>query len=210
MSDRMTDERLSGIWGVLNNARTLASFQSLIGAARAHSRVVKDHIRPEPGERILDIGSGLAGIVPFLPEMDYLGVDIEPAYVEEATARFSPRARFLCTDALSLSADEIGTFNVVTARGFMHHLSDDKVNTLIDSIPGLLAPGGRFVTVDPARTSPQNPIARFMINQDRGRHIRQPEDYEALVGRRFETSVTVRTDLLRIPYTHAICEGFPL
>lgn len=53
----------------------------------------------------------------------------------------------------------------------------------------------------------QSSIARRLILRDRGQNIREPEGYAALARHSFEeVDVTVRHDLLHVPYTHCVME----
>jgi hypothetical protein len=64
-----------------------------------------------------------------------------------------------------------------------------------------------MVTIDPALTTPQHWMARLIIRNDRGRHVRSATEYELLVRPAFSKVVMeVRTDLLRLPYTHVIMQ----
>jgi hypothetical protein len=71
-----------------------------------------------------------------------------------------------------------------------------------------LGEGGRFVSVDPTLVPDQSRAARFIVSGDRGEHVRAPDGYRRLVEGVFhEVRDTVRSDLLRIPYTHCIVEA---
>jgi SAM-dependent methyltransferase len=55
---------------------------------------LSEHVRPVPGEKVLDIGCGPGDILENLPAVDYLGFDINLKYVEAAQERFGRRGRF--------------------------------------------------------------------------------------------------------------------
>ena len=75
---------------------------------------------------------------------------------------------------------------------------------LTDGISPSLAsrPDRLYPTLTPA----QSRTARLVILADRGRYVRNPAEYERLAAPVFEVETAVRSDLLRIPYTHCILE----
>jgi hypothetical protein len=48
----------------------------------------------------------------------------------------------------------------------------------------------------------------MVISGDRGQAVRRPDEYARLAGERFATvQAEVRSNLLRIPYTHCVIEA---
>jgi len=90
--------------------------------ADAHTQEVRfealSKIGPLENKYILDIGSGLGDLYKFFAarkiSVDYSGIDIVPAFIEEARKRF-PGAKFLCGDADTLNND----YDYVLASGVL-------------------------------------------------------------------------------------------
>ena len=81
---------------------------------------------------------------------------------------------------------------------------------LLELAAAVFEPGGRFVSIDPTTTDGQHPVARFLAARDRGRNVRTPEALAHLVSEVMtQVVLTVRTDLLRVPYSHAIVSAAP-
>ena len=94
------------------------------------------------------------------------------------------------------------------AIGVLHHLDDDTAVEVFGLASASLAPGGRFVSIDPTIVDGQSPIARFLASQDRGQNVRTPEQTAQLLEPYFDdVSIVVRHDLLRVPYSHVIAEA---
>ena len=55
-------------------------FQEAIGGNALRRKFVQSHVRAKPGDKIIDIGCGPAQILPWLPAVDYLGFDVNPAW----------------------------------------------------------------------------------------------------------------------------------
>jgi len=176
-----------------------------VGAEHGRSTLVREHVRPRPGARVLDLGCGPGELVRYLGNVEYVGVDINPDYVAYAKRVHGDRAEFRIGDAAELDPALRG-FDVVVAFGVLHHLDDAGVRKLFEGAADALEARGRLVTVDPTLTPAQSRTARLVILADRGRYVRNPAEYERLAAPLFEVETAVRSDLLRIPYTHCILE----
>ena len=74
--------------------------------------------------------------------------------------------------------------------GFYRLRASDELHAL----DGTLIPG-------------QSTIARNLVLRDRGQNIRTPEAYAGLARQAFtEVTCDIRTDMLRVPYTHCILQ----
>jgi SAM-dependent methyltransferase len=161
-----------------------------------------------PGMTVVDVGCGTAETLNFLPAgVHYHGFDLAAAYIETARERFGDRGTFRCADVTLIGPDELPQCDLAISFGVLHHLDDDDAKNLLDHLYTRLAPGGRLVTIDPAFDSTQSRLARAIIRRDRGQNVRTAKEYLSLMPQAFDRrEVTVRHDLLRIPYTHAIVE----
>ena len=181
--------------------------QRVLGGDSVHRHVVENHIRPRPGDRILDIGCGPAQILTHLADIEYVGVDLNPRYIASARNRFGHRGTFLCQSVSEMLVDQPHSFDRVIAHGLIHHLDDVEAGRLFEIAATALKPGGCFVTVDGCFVPGQSPVARLMLRNDRGKHVRSEDGYLALARRAFnDVRPTIRHDLLRSPYTHLILE----
>jgi SAM-dependent methyltransferase len=197
---------MSGVRGILSSPRVYELWSRVVGGERGRSAVVRDHVRPEPGARVLDLGCGPGELVPYLGPVRYVGVDVSEAYIARARDAFGDQADFRVGDATRLAGD-LRDFDVVLAFGVIHHLDDESAVRLLEGATGALRAGGRFVAVDPARIPEDGFAARLLVSWDRGDHVRAPAEYERLAESVFEeVRCEVRRDLLRLPYTHCVLE----
>lgn len=198
----------SGIRGILSNPAVYDFLQSALGAGRARNRLIRDHIRPAPGDRLLDIGCGTGELLNYLPaNVHYIGFDLSPDYINAARERYGDRGRFECSDVADFEPTNLFGVDLVLAIGVLHHLDDDQVKRLFQTAWNKLRPGGRFISLDGALLDGQSRIARALILRDRGQNIRSPNGYQALAASQFSAiTCTVRHDLLHVPYTHCILE----
>jgi SAM-dependent methyltransferase len=144
-------------------------------------------------------------MVPYLPGVDYVGVDASAAYIAAARARH-PGVRFFC-EPVGEHVASGERFDLAVASGVLHHLSDSEALGLLRLAEARLRPGGRLVTLDGCLVADQSPVARWLISLDRGHHVRSRDAHLQLVRQVFPgATATIRHDLLRVPYTHIITE----
>jgi cyclopropane fatty-acyl-phospholipid synthase-like methyltransferase len=182
-------------------------FGTLIGGPHRNAVLVEEYIRPKVGDRVLDIGCGPGTIIPYLPRVEYVGVDASREYVDAARAAFSDRATFICERVSTYRLTKIAYFDIVLAVGVLHHLGDEEALRLFRIAHAALRPGGRLVTLDGCIAKDQPRVARYLVSMDRGQHIRTREALERIASQVFSgIRVNIRHDLLRIPYTLSILE----
>ena len=181
-------------------------FQSLMGADRGRREFTELYIRPQPGQNVLDVGCGTSLILDYLPHANYWGFDISEEYIAFGRQRFGKRGQFFCKLLTPAELKNLPSFDIVLALGLLHHLDDDAAADLLALAHSALKPGGRLLTVDPTVVPKQNPIARFLVNRDRGQNVRVPEAYLQLVNRVFPHTRGAVTHRRWIPYTHWIME----
>jgi len=192
--------------GLLEHPRISGLFRRLVGRDTARSVYAREHQRLAPGQRVLDLGCGPADILQFLPAVEYVGYDINPAYIERARRRFGHRGEFHCS-AVTEDLPIAQRFDLVIAHGVLHHLDDVAAGSLFRIARRALRPGGRLVTFDGCFVEGQSALARLFLSLDRGRHVRSRDAYERLARAEFDPVRSfVRHDLIRIPYTHLIME----
>lgn len=181
--------------------------QNLLGGKKGRCHILNEYICAKDGDHILDIGCGTAEILAGLPDVRYFGFDSSQKYIEAATAKFGEKGNFRCEDVNSANLMGLPKFDIVLALGVLHHLDDGGAAKLLGLAKSALKNNGRVITVDPCLVAGQSKIARFIINRDRGKFVRNLEGYLDLVRPVFaQVDHVIRHDLIRIPYTHLILE----
>lgn len=189
---------------LLDKPALFDAYQAAVGANRAKQEFVANWVRPQSGDRVLDIGCGTGAVVPFLPDdVEITGIDIHPPYIEAARARFGSRGRFVLGDAADPESQLPHDFDVAYAFGVFHHLPDDAARRLVQGALEHLRPGGRFVSIDPTLVEGQGWLSRFIVTSDRGEYIRTPAQLAGLLAEH-DPVTEVRTDLLRIPFAQVL------
>jgi len=195
-----------GIRSLLSSPIYYSAFQSLMGARQGWKVFINEFVRPEEGISLLDLGCGPADIIDYLPSVDYWGFDISEYYIKHAAKKYGSRGNFVCRHLTDADLPSLPKFDIVVASGVLHHMDDDVAQSLMRLAHCALKPGGRLVSVDPCLAEGQNPIARFLIMQDRGRNVRTKISYDQLAATVFqERKITIRHKSW-IPYTHCFME----
>ena len=198
-------QKTTGLYRLTQISSVYEAFQQLLGGAKARKAVADQYICAKPGARVLDLGCGPSAILPLLGDVDYFGIDANPDHIASAKAQYGKRGRFIADDFACLKAEHGGSFDLVLCLGLMHHLEDSRVTELATLARGYLAPGGRFIAVDPVFEDGQPMVARWLAAADSGQNVRYEAGYRDLVGAVFGRCETnVRHDLLRVPYSHCI------
>lgn len=196
---------MAGVKAILARPWVYRLFQRAVGAARLRSVYVRNYVRPFPGAHVLDIGCGPGDILDSLPNTRYVGVDLSPEYIREARERYGSRGEFVCRSVSDLVVEQAGAFDIVLANGVLHHLDDAEADSLIAVARQALKPGGRFVSFDGCYSPGQNAVARWMLDNDRGTHVRRREEYLCLARGHFPAVESfLHHRLLNIPYTHLV------
>ena len=151
----------------------------LVGRQRRTRELIHSHLDAKAGERVLDICCGLgefAGEV----SSEYLGIDLNPRFIEAAARRWSgaPRKSFRVMDALRMDLPDRHFDRTMWING-LHHFSDEDAVRLLREIGRVTRT--RALIIDPDGT-PGGLVRRAMLAADRGDWIRTPEAQRQLIG----------------------------
>jgi SAM-dependent methyltransferase len=176
--------------------------QFVMGSKRSRAGFVERYVRPQPGDRILDVGCGTGELLRYLPTVEFLGFEPNPAYVERARQEFGARGQFFAKELEAADVAAMAPVDIAVVSAVLHHLDDEKARHLMELLRRAVRRDGRVVTVDNVFVPNQNPIARALISMDRGRNVRTPEGYRALAEGIFDKIEHEITHKTLPPYTH--------
>lgn len=125
-----------------------------------------DQFRPWLGQRILEIGCGVGGIIERLGRRERIvGLDVEPEVLAHARERFRdrPECRFAVADLGALSEVERGElaaerFDTIVCINVLEHVRDD-IGALLE-LERLLVAGGTLALLVPAHATLYGPYDR--------------------------------------------------
>jgi SAM-dependent methyltransferase len=199
--------KLKKIRSVLAIPNIYRLFIRIVAKRSKQLAFIEEYARPKAGDKILDIGCGTADILEYLPDVDYLGLDVEQRYIDAAVKRYGNRGKFICRKISSDAIREPSSFDIVLAKGVLHHLNDEEAVQLFELARNTMKPEGRLITMDGCYDKGRSKLEHFILSMDRGKHVRTREEYYTIASKVFpNVKASIRHDLLRIPYTHIIME----
>jgi SAM-dependent methyltransferase len=166
--ERISDHPVLFIWcrSLLEN-----DFKAIRG-------LIRQELRLGSGLRSLDLGCGPGAFSDLFNGDDYVGVDLNPRYIEHAQR--TRKGTFLVGDARRIGLPD-GRFDQVLIFGLLHHLSDEDARAVLGEARRLLVPGGRLLAIeDIPAISKLNLIGHLIHSVENGEHIRPPEQYRRL------------------------------
>ena len=135
--------------------------------------------------RVLDVGCGPGTNTAHFQHSDYVGVDINPQYIESARARHH---RTFVVAAVTTTPDLGARFDCVFVNSFLHHVNDADTDNILAHLAPLLTVDGHLHALELVRPPTLGP-ARLLARLDRGAYARPLDAWRALFTRHFEPVV---------------------
>lgn len=194
-------QRISKLYHLVTIPAIYKGLMTLLGAERAKKRLALELYKVASGGKVLDVGCGPGAIYPYLPEVHYTGMDLNPKHIEYARRLYGKSARFLVGDATRELHEEEGTFDLVVVSALLHHLDDEAASRMLRDLCRLLKTGGRLVTFDKVWLEELSPVAWTLNRLDSRLNVRTAGDCRRLVA---DLTVSVEKG------PSGICWGYPV
>ena len=134
-------------------------------------------------ENILDIPCGTGEFCMLFTPESYYGLDISDKYIDYAKNKY--KRRFVCGDAKESGFDD-GYFDKILTIGFLHHLDDPSVISVLKEAKRILKPDGTLLLIEDAPTkSKWNFIGKHIQKFDVGSNIRLGSEYRTVLENNF-------------------------
>ncbi len=136
--------------------------------------------------RVLDVGCGPGTNTNHFAHSDYLGIDINPRYIEHARARH--KRNFVAADVTTYTVTAGEPFDFILVNSFLHHINTPDARRILEHLRTLLSKEGHIHILD--LVLPDRPtLARLLARWDRGEHARPLEEWRTLLSEWFEPVV---------------------
>ena len=139
--------------------------------------------------RVMDVGCGPGTNCPYFEKNDYLGVDFNAAYIEDARRRY--KRKFVVADVCTFTADAGERFDFVLLNSVLHHIDRASTERILEHLGTLLTEDGHVHIVElvlPAEAS----LPRTLARMDRGKFPRPLPEWQEIFNASFEP-VTLET-----------------
>ena len=132
---------------------------------------------------VLDVGCGPGTNAPYFRHTAYVGIDINPRYIE--SARRHHAGHFQVGDVTEFEIDQ-SEFDFILANSLFHHLDDSATLRVLRRLSELLSADGHIHILDLVRPE-RGAIARSLARWDRGDYTRPLERWRAIFEEHFAT-----------------------
>jgi trans-aconitate methyltransferase len=190
---------------LLGNSFCYDLFQAGVGATKTRRFLIDTLQVWENPNNVIDLGCGTGFSIPRLTgTKSYLGIDFSSNYLDKARSvptkmstsfKVGDLGKPTWTEDLVISEPQ-----VVLAMGLFHHLNDDQMETLFSSLSNLLPGGSCIISMDPVIVKTTSRVAKWVANNDRGKHVRTPNQLEEFIRfAGFGAKLRVFENQIRIP-----------
>jgi SAM-dependent methyltransferase len=128
--------------------------------------------------RVLDVGCGPGTNTRYFASAEYLGVDMNPAYIADARARHG--REFMVADVTTYQAPPGEAYDFILSNSFMHHVGTPDVRRILRHLATLLTPDGHLHLLDLV-LPPRPSVGRLLARLDRGDHARPLDTWRELI-----------------------------
>ena len=143
-------------------------------------------------QRVLDVGCGPGTNARFFQGREYLGLDINPRYIKNATDKFSDShgatCEFRVQDVCEYDPSEDERSDFILLNSFLHHIDDDNSDKILSRLQHILSDDGHIHILDlvlPASAG----IPRILAKFDRGKHPRPLDHWKRIFTKHFKTVI---------------------
>jgi SAM-dependent methyltransferase len=149
---------------------------------------------------LLDFGCADGNTFPAFKDFEYYGVDIDGKFVDYARDKYRnyKNAHWVNADIRN-GPFEHNTFDYVLFAEIGHHIPDDTMHSILQSLIDVVKRNGRIYLVDHVRRPGRdNWWMKLLIKFDQGQFTRTEAKYTEIIGQFHDQVMTVSTSIRKM------------
>jgi SAM-dependent methyltransferase len=136
--------------------------------------------------RVLDVGCGPGTNTHLFGHADYLGIDINPGYIEHARRKHN--RRYVVADVTTYEDAAGGDFDFILINSFLHHIDTPSAHQILERLRSWLSPDGHMHILELVSPGDRS-IAQLLANCDRGKYPRPLAEWRELFEAHLDIAV---------------------
>lgn len=144
---------------------------------------VNSHNNLASARRVLDVGCGPGTNTMHFTAASYLGLDVNPAYIEYARKRY--RRDFLVADVCTYIVASGQNYDFILINSFLHHVDLASTRRILSHLSTLLTTDGHVHIIEPIMPEKLS-VARQLARWDRGQYVRPLQEWKDIFLEFFE------------------------
>lgn len=154
--------------------------------ARAKFAPILRHNDLSRVRRVLDVGCGPGTNATMFRGVEYVGLDFNARYIEQAKQRYS--GEFIHADARTYVAPPGSPYDFILLNSLLHHIDTANVSWILRQLGEQLSADGCIHIIDLV-LPPKAGLARYLALSDRGDFPRPVEEWNELFREAFKPVV---------------------
>ena len=133
--------------------------------------------------RVLDVGCGPGTNTPHFANNEYLGIDFNERYIEDARQRY--KRAFVVADVTQYSVEPGQGFDFILVNSILHHINTPDTLHILSHLNTLLTNDGHIHILELVQPD-QGGIASLLTRWDRGAYARPVSEWQQIFSSVFE------------------------
>jgi len=146
--------------------------------------VLRKEIENLDFKSIVDLGCGPAINTWLFPDKSYIGIDINPKYIEYSKKKY-PLATFLVADVARDKYKLPRSPDLFLINSLLHHIWDEDVNLILSNVKQHLPKQGKVLIIENILPPEERRIKHWLVRHDRGKFSKTYQDWKELFTKYF-------------------------
>ncbi|MEK6834702.1 MAG: methyltransferase domain-containing protein [Nanoarchaeota archaeon] len=173
---------------IFSNSKIFNKFRNLVhNNFKDEKSIIKRYFNYN--KLTLDFGCGAGQFAPLFTQKSYYGIDTDKKYINFCKNNYKGRFSIIKTSPpYDFKRDY---FNQILVSAVIHHLDDKKFIEIFKELSRILNNKGELMIIDHfTKKNQKKLLCKILINLDRGKYFRNPQEVISLLGNYFKIKKT--------------------